>query len=429
MSKREPIIPSRFDSRDAVAGLKAIEQSSQAAGDLGQAADAASTRFRKAHESVQSAMQDYDVLRRTLQQNPSQDISPTSGGLAADEAIGGIAARFPAGDWLESQEGLRGAAGARLGGLAASQSDEQAGRPPQGWPALSNARGMFSQQGAELSDSRPEDDHRGTLARTNLPIAGSPAGPADQSPEGSLGLESSSPILLGRTGTPPGGLGTSTAIAPDERTGQSRRESPASDSMTGDLDMSGILADVWRRQVSVQGSADPGGGDLGGFGRPERMAREAVADYVGWMTGDGDGGRNRVAATRRDGAGTADGAAGAQQRDPQALQGAAGAWNNVGGLAEGLDPREAIWRARASAPGAARVDDAAIEGQTMQPGRRRAGSSPGEWDSEARSGVASTGAIERLLREQNELMRQDLHQNANSPLAAPPPLRGGGIRM
>jgi hypothetical protein len=60
---------------------------------------------------------------------------------------------------------------------------------------------------------------------------------------------------------------------------------------------------------------------------------------------------------------------------------------------------------------------------------RGAGISMGERDPLGGLGAASTATIERLLREQNELIKQDLQRNAHPPIAAPPPMRGGGIRM
>ena len=98
-------------------------------------------------------------------------------------------------------------------------------------------------------------------------------------------------------------------------------------------------------------------------------------------------------------------------------------------IAEGSDPREGIRRARASSPVAAPADVSIADGRTTRPGRGTAGFSAGQTDPESRSGVMSNGTIERLLREQNELIRQDLQRNANPSIAAPPPMRGGGIRM
>ena len=88
MENRELIIPARFDSKDVVAGLKAIEESGQVADDLGQAAAAASAQFRKAHESVESALQEFTLLRRALQQASSDEGRLVSGDPAADEAGG-----------------------------------------------------------------------------------------------------------------------------------------------------------------------------------------------------------------------------------------------------------------------------------------------------------------------------------------------------
>jgi hypothetical protein len=424
MQKRELITPGRFDSRDAAAGLKAIEESGHAAGDLGQAADAASARFRKAHESVQSAMQEYHLLRQSLQQSPGHETTPTSGGLAVDNSAEGITARLPAGEWLESREGLRSAAGARLGGPASNVADEQAGRLQHGSPGLSNASGLLGHQAAEPSDSVVEVGHGGNQTKTGLSMTGIPAGPGDPQHENSLGLGSSRLSVLGRAIAPPGGPGASVAIDPDDR-----RDGSANDSMRGDRDMSEIRAGVARRQGFAKGSDEPGGDEPAGFSRPERMAPGATADYVEWMTGDRDGSGGRVGAARRAGTAAADDAGGAAPRNRQALQEDAGVWRQSGDLGEGVDPRDAIWRTRGSSPIAASADDANTEEWTQRPARGSSGISPGERSPEARSGGASTGVIERLLREQNELIKQDLQQSAYSPIAAPPPMRGGGIRM
>ena len=121
--------------------------------------------------------------------------------------------------------------------------------------------------------------------------------------------------------------------------------------------------------------------------------------------------------------------AGVQRCDTPAIPEGAEAWPNSERPSEGFDPREGTRRVRVASPFAVPVDDSFAAGRAMPPVRERAGNSPGERDPEARFGGASTGVIERLLREQNELIRQDLQRNANRPIAAPPPLRGGGMRM
>ncbi len=86
MDNRKLIIPDRFDHKDAVAGLKAIQQSGHVAGDLEHAADMASARFRKAHESIKSASQSYLELRRTLQGVADHEDRPTADEPVANEA-------------------------------------------------------------------------------------------------------------------------------------------------------------------------------------------------------------------------------------------------------------------------------------------------------------------------------------------------------
>ena len=71
--------PGPIRSRGAVAGLRAIEQGGHAADGLGHAADAASARFRKAHESVKSALQQFPDLSQTLRQASGQGLRPATG--------------------------------------------------------------------------------------------------------------------------------------------------------------------------------------------------------------------------------------------------------------------------------------------------------------------------------------------------------------
>jgi hypothetical protein len=431
MENRDLIIPARFDSKDVVAGLKVVEESGHVAGDLGQAADAASAQFRKAHESVESALQEYAVLRRALQQAPGDEGRSTSGDPSADEAARGSAAKVPPEGWLGSGGGLL-AGGARLGGSGTRLTDEQAGRLPQGSPLLLKTGGPHAQQGTGRSGPLPDSGHRGAPAETDLLPAGGSVGSSDGRAEGSSVLESSSPFGLGRSLASPGGFGPSRAITPADRPGLSRRDSPAGGSGTGDLEAflesNETRAEVRRRQDLAKGTDNPDE-EPGGLGRTGRMAREAVADYEDWLTGGRDVSRDGWAAIRTGGPTAAAGAAGAQRGDMPASRGGAETWHNGERSPEGFDPREGIRRVRAASPLAAPADDSFAEGWATRPVRERAGIPPGERGPEARFGGASTGVIERLLREQNELIRQDLQRNANRPIAAPPPLRGGGMRM
>jgi hypothetical protein len=185
-----------------------------------------------------------------------------------------------------------------------------------------------------------------------------------------------------------------------------------------------ILADIRLRQGSAGGLGDAGN-PPGGSGQPERMAREALAGYAEWMTGDREDTRDRIAAAQR--AGTP--ASGAQRSDEQALPEATDAWHRSGPSFGSLDPREGIRRTRASSPIAAPVDESLAQDRATPPSREMAGASPGGWDTGAQLSGSSTGVIERLLKEQNDLIRQDLRRTASPPIAAPPPMRGGGVRM
>ena len=132
MGNRELIIPARFDSRDMLAGLKAVEESGQAAGDLGQTADAASARFRKAHESVESALREFNLLRRSLQQAPGDEERSAVGDPAASESARWAGTKLPTDEWPGPGEDLRGAAGARLGASGTGRADEKAGGTKDG---------------------------------------------------------------------------------------------------------------------------------------------------------------------------------------------------------------------------------------------------------------------------------------------------------
>jgi hypothetical protein len=197
--------------------------------------------------------------------------------------------------------------------------------------------------------------------------------------------------------------------------------------MADDLQEGESLANLRIRQGFAKGPNDSGMEPVGSGGAG-RMGQEAIADYAEWVAGGGGGG-DRVASARGAVAAAVDGSAGARQREKPVARDEADAWQSSGLIAEGSDPRERIWKARASSPVVAPADVSIADGRTTWPARGTAGFSPSQTDPESRSGVASTGAIERLLREQNELIRQDLQRNANPPIAAPPPMRGGGIRM
>ena len=432
MENRELIIPARFDSKGVVAGLKAVDQSGHVAGDLGRAADADSAQFRKAHESVASALQEFTLLRRALQQAPGNEVRPAGDDpAAADETARRSAAKVPQEEWLGSGEGLL-TAGTQLGGPGTRFTDEQAGRLQQGPPLLLKTGGLHSQQGAERFGLLPDGGHRRIPAETDLSSAGGSVGPNDGRTEGSSVLESSSPSAVGRSLASPGWFGPSRAITPDDRPGLSRRDSPTGGSRTGNLEAflesNKTRAEVRRRQDLANGADNPDV-EPEGFGRDGRMDGEAVTDYVDWMTGARDVTQDGSAAIRTGGPAAVEGAAGAHRRDMPALRVRAEAWHNNEMPPEGFDPREGIRRVRAASPIAAPADDYFTEGRAMRPVRERAGIPPGARDPEARFGGAPTGVIERLLREQNELIRQDLQRNANRPIAAPPPLRGGGMRM
>jgi hypothetical protein len=399
MARHDLIVPARFDSKDVVAGLRAVEESGHVAGDLGQAADSASAQFRKAHDSVRSALQEFSDLGRTLQQAPGQEARPTTGGLAADNAGAGTAARLAPEEWLGSLGELRPNAGVRFGGPGADAAGGQAGRLPDGSSPLSRPRGILPRPGAEPSGSFAEHDH--------------PAGPDSSPAVGSGEGPSASDVLsraveVARSRRPGGEFG------PRDGTGRSEEAGTFSDA---------------RPMSGSGGRADAGGVEPGGSERSARMAPQALTDYGEWRAADRGVGRDGSAAARRTGAVAADGSPGGRRRDVRDPQDAIEAWHGSEEVPEGFDPREGIRRVRASFPTAAPAGESLARERPMPPGWGGAGTSPGGRDAEARIGGGATDAIERLLREQNELIRQDIQRNASPPIAAPPPMRGGGIRM
>jgi hypothetical protein len=423
MDKSEQIVPARFDYQDAVAGLRAIEESGHVAGDLGQAADAASARFRKAHESVQSARQEFLHLGRALQQAPGHGPRPTTGQPAANETGDGATTRLPPAEWLGSRAEIPADAGARRAGLGTGSTNEQAGAGPHGHMAVAAEREIL-RRGAEPSDWFPGRGGRGIPADAPLPTAGDLPGPGG-APEGDIvlrAIEEARNRGLGGDSGPADDMGRSESSGPFA----DRRQQPGASGQ--DLDafqrQGEILADIRLRQGFAGGLGDAGA-RTGGSGQPERMAREALAGYVEWMTGDREVSRDRVAAAQH--IGTPE--AGAQRRDQEALPEATDARHRSGPRPGSLDPREGIRRTRASSPIAAPVDESIAPDRATPPSREMPGASPGEWDAGARLGSSSTDVIVRLLREQNELIRQDLRRTANPPIAAPPPMRGGGARM
>ena len=190
----------------------------------------------------------------------------------------------------------------------------------------------------------------------------------------------------------------------------------------------GTVPDV-RRTPGSATRAGTAADEPAGSARFERMAPEALVDYDEWRGADRDIDQDGIAPARRAGPVAAQGAAGERGRDVRGPQDEIEAWHASGGVPEGFDPREGLRRIRAPFPLAAAAGESIVEGRTMPPTGEASGISPGGRDRDAGIGGGATGAIERLLREQNEMIRQDAQRSASPPIAAPPPLRGGGMRM
>jgi hypothetical protein len=412
MENREQIIPARFDSKDAVAGLKAIEQCGHVAGDLEHAADAASARFRAAHESIKSASQDFLELRRTLQEITDHDARPIASELTAIGAREGMATNLTPDEWRKSRDAFQSRAGTRFGGTVTNSTGEQPGGYSPEFTPLLKMPGILPQQSDETAPGG-----------VDLPEAGVTA---DTSFEGSEGGVAFRAIGEARSR----GLGGESGLVDDkgcleqDRTfaeGLQRRRARGED-LEASPGKNEILGNGGERLGAAQRPAYPGvePGESGRFGR---LAREASADFAGLTTEAREGSRDGLKATRRDGNPSV---IGSLQRDSMAIREGAEARLNNEKAPEGLDPREGIRRTRSSSA----VDEQPADEMSIRLARGRSGYVPGESDRNTHfGGAATSGVIERLLREQNELIRQDIQRNTNPPIAAPPPMRGGGIRM
>ena len=350
MENRELIIPARFDCKDAVAGLKAIEDSGQVADDLGQAANAASAQFRKAHESIKSAAQEFVRLRRALHQSPDQDVGPANGGLAPSEAGGDPLADSSPERWLESREDVLSEAGTRFGDAGVKATDDRAGADQGGQATLSKTRGIPSQSDAELSDPLMERGNQ------HLAAAGLPAQLSD---------ERAASAIRSRARAGMGGPEQAGTLAEDLQRG----------ARGGDLESflgkKEVLGDLRDGRDLVQGPG-PLGVEPGETGLLAGSAR---------------------AATRIVDASAAAGESGAQHRG---LQHEAEARLASGGNAEGFDPREGLRRIRTTFPMAVPADEPLTERRRHGPcergaGHRRGPGSRAPDSAERRSGVPSRG--------------------------------------
>jgi hypothetical protein len=412
MENREQIIPARFDSKDAVAGLKAIEQCGHVAGDLEHAADAASARFRTAHESIKSASQDFLELRRTLQGVTDHDVRPSTIGLTAIGAGEGMATNLTPEEWRKSRGAFQSHAGTRVGGTVTNSTGEQAEGYPHELTPLLKTLGTPPQQSDEMAPGRAHLPEAGVTAHTS--VEGSEGGVAFRA----IG-EARSRGLAGESGLVDG-----KGRFEQDRTfaeGLQRRRAPGED-LEAFLGKNEILGNAEETLGAAQRPAYPGV-EPGESGRLGRSAREASADLVGLTTGAHEDSRDGLTAARRAGITSV---IGAPQRDSMAIREEAETRLNNEKSPEGLDPREGIRRTRSSPA----TDEQAADEMSTRRARGRSWPVPSESDRNNQFGGAATGGvIERLLREQNELIRQDIQRNASPPIAAPPPMRGGGIRM
>jgi hypothetical protein len=411
MDNRKLIIPDRFDHKDAVAGLKAIQQSGHVAGDLEHAADMASARFRKAHDSIKSASQSYLELRRTLQGVADHEERPTADGLVANEAGQGGGTNLTPKEWRGSGDEIRSQAGARFGGSLTNAPSEQPGEDRSKSSPPPTTLGGPHQEAAAF-----------TPGQAYLATSGMPAGPSH---EGSQNREAFRSISEAKSRGLAGESSLADGLGRAEQARIMAEGLQQREALGASFEKSEILGDGGGRRGIVQGSAHAGA-EPRESGWPGSSTREASVDLAGRADSGSEGPRTWLTTPWRAGDVIADGA---RQHDLQADRDEAEARLKNEGASEGIEAREGIRRMRTSFSAAAPADGQLAKERTAG-SRAGAGNSPGGRDPNVQlGGAAAVGVIERLLREQNELIRQDLQQNVRPPIAAPPPMRGGGIRM
>lgn len=394
MENHEWIIPVRFESRDAAAGLRSIEEGVLTAGNLGQTADTTSGRFRQAHESIASASRQYSRLRAAIRE----------GGPAAEDAFSGSI--------------IKGLSEQRLGSAAVTHSLETQTQGPQ--PASSGeADGRVGQETASRSDPGGDGHLTGPDSMDGLAVLS----------------EIQNLDRRGWAGARPGDRPRtpSADVSPDQDDGGSfvpgTRPEPPSDR----IDRAGRLSSISRQSASLLGGrraldqalgrpgqaieADEAGlGKIGGD-RAVPMGQRGLADYRAW-TADNLG-RDATPTSRPDWALVPTG-----EEAPRSAGGITFPVAPIAGIAPpGIAPN-AMTRSP-MIPSA--LTPTADDQWTSHPRATNLGPIGGR-GSEGGLG-ASNGAIERLLREQNDLIRQELQRDTSRPIAAPPPLRGAGIRM
>ena len=397
MENQEWIIPARFDSRDAAAGLRSIDEGGQASGDLGQAAEPTSDRFRKAHESIASASRHQGRPRTEIRGS-----GPEARGDFSGSVVKGLAK-----EWTGATELARSLESRAEGPspVPSIEASEKAGDAPAPRRALGRA--------GSQADPSSKDGHALPPAQHALDPRGwgnvlSGDGPRPLSTDASPGRIAAGPVAPnGRNHTGPPGDGANQAGSFD-RTG---REGPS------------ILVgrDVHARSPGKPGPAIETDGI--GLGTTEGesaalMGRGAAANYRAWTTGPLD--PRTMPASGPD-----------RPSGPLGMEA-----TRSGGETSFPAPQAAVAGRPGPAPNAMTRDltiSPSLVPTTREPWTRphQAGDlSPiGSRAMEGGLGASSNGAIERLLREQNDLIRHELQRDASRPIAAPPPLRGGGLRM
>ncbi len=394
MENHEWIAPTRFEYRDAVAGLRSIEEDVPSVDGLGQTTNTSSTRFRQAHESIASASRQRGHLQSTLRES-----GPVAGNLFAGSEINGLSklrtSTFESGYTLESpKEGpsstIPSSVNERIGQANAGQSDPNRDRRSAS-PVSMDVRNALT--------GKPNFNHLGA---------------ADSRPDGlpwAPSMDVSSDRIHGKPENPDNGPAPSSD--PVIRAGRVVQIDPQDTSLLGSQ-AALTQIHVGTASVIATEAADSG------MTRVERsvpMDQRALADSQAETS-------DRLI---RDSRPKSHPDRAFILTNAQASRAAGGMGFPQAPITGLVPPGIAPYTITRSATSPSSLAPSA-DGQWTGPLRNTDFSPIGGRGSVSELGAAN-GTIEHLLREQNELIRQDLQRNSSRPIAAPPPFRNSGIRM
>ncbi len=400
MDQHDPIIPARFNHRDAAAGLRSLEQTGEHADALAHAADSAAARFQRAREAIGAASRGYlDLGQSTRSVGVDDPDEPASGAGEPRDAVG-----------------LRpGPAGSRSSNHETSSPGEPGDPQRPGHLINPGGRATMAPRGIEPASAdrtpRPEGSSASPSAAESASrdSARSVEEAAGRGDRGNLGLADAA-ARSRRPGAMPEGSPHRTGADCDPGGLSGRRGNPA-------------VADERNEDFSASTEPDP----ATMLSRPASPpARTSSPDLAGSTNEEGRPGREQLFNSRSV-AGTP--VAGVPGRGSRALGLEDDSLAGPGAPGADFDAGEAIRKMRSASPASASLASRPAEASASWGQAASAGPSGGR-DTMFPSGGPSSGTvIERLLREQNEMIRQDAQRSASPPISAPPPLRGGGLRM